>query len=271
MLRTRTHGDAGPRIAVLHGGPGAPGSALGLALGLADRFRVLEPFQRGAGAEPLTVARHVADLDELLTDWTGGRPCPLVGASWGAMLALIFAAERPDLVSAVAMVGSGTFDDASRARYRATLDARMTPELRARLAALDDASLSADERLARKAALLDALYQREPDDDPGPTEPVDARANAETWSDLLARLADGTYPASLSRVRCPVLMLHGEFDPHPGPSIRDSLAPHVRDLTYREFPRCGHEPWRERGARDRFFAALHAWLRAATTGPNDDA
>lgn len=266
VLRARSHGGPGPKVVVLHGGPGAPGSAAGLAAGLADGFTVLEPFQRGAGDEPRTVARHVADLAELLAAWAP-EGCALVGASWGAMLALIFAAERPDAARAVAMVGSGTFDAASRARFKATLAARTTPELQRRSAELDAAPLSDDARLARKAALLEALYQCEPQPEPEAREPVDARANRETWADMLARIADGTYPAAFTRVRCPVRMFHGDFDPHPGPAIRDSLAPHVRDLTYDELPRCGHEPWREPGARADFFARLRAWLRAATPQP----
>lgn len=38
-----------------------------VARGLADSFRVLEPFQLRSAIEPLTVARHVADLHELVS------------------------------------------------------------------------------------------------------------------------------------------------------------------------------------------------------------
>ena len=64
-MRVRTYGTSGPPVVVLHGGPGTPGGMAPVARGLADSFRVLEPFQRGSGGEPLTVARHVADLHEL--------------------------------------------------------------------------------------------------------------------------------------------------------------------------------------------------------------
>src|SRR5690348_13632596 len=108
----REHGpDVPPTIVVLHGGPGAPGSAGGLARALADPARVLEPFQREGGS----VADHIADLHELV----GGRVMSLVGHSWGAMLALAYAAEHP--VRSLVLVCSGTFDVASRAAFRAAL------------------------------------------------------------------------------------------------------------------------------------------------------
>jgi pimeloyl-ACP methyl ester carboxylesterase len=56
-------------------------------------------------------------------------------------------------------------------------------------------------------------------------------------------------------------MLHGAFDPHPGRMIRASLEPHLRELEYHEWERCGHYPWLEKAVRDDFFPVLCAWLR----------
>jgi len=58
-IRARSYGTAGPLVIVLHGGPGAPGYMAPVARGLADSFRIVEPFQRGSGGEPLSVARHM--------------------------------------------------------------------------------------------------------------------------------------------------------------------------------------------------------------------
>jgi pimeloyl-ACP methyl ester carboxylesterase len=68
-IEARRYGSSGPRVVLLHGGPGAPGYLATLADALADAFRVLEPLQRrsaAAGGRPLTVARHVDDLHDLL-------------------------------------------------------------------------------------------------------------------------------------------------------------------------------------------------------------
>ena len=66
-------------------------------------------------------------------------------------------------------------------------------------------------------------------------------------------------------IRSPVVMLHGDYDPHPGPMIRDSLLPVLPDLEYVEIPKSGHDPWVEREAREPFFAALIDWLSEHTT------
>src|SRR5688500_20412214 len=90
-IRVRQYGSRGPNVVVLHGGPGAPGSAAGLARALADDFSVLEPHQRRSGIVPLTVSQHVEDLAGIAPPGSA-----IVGHSWGAMLGVSFAAWFPD-------------------------------------------------------------------------------------------------------------------------------------------------------------------------------
>src|SRR5881397_3652262 len=112
-MKVRKYGISGPQVVVLHGGPGAPGYMAPVARGLADSFRVFEPLQRGSGPEPLTVARHVADLHDLLERRCGNARPALVGHSWGAMLALAYAAEHPGRAASLVLIGCGTFDKAA--------------------------------------------------------------------------------------------------------------------------------------------------------------
>ena len=157
-MRVRRYGESGPLVILLHGGPGAPGCMAPVARGLADRFQVLEPFQRGSGGEPLTVARHVADLRDLIeSEGVGERPA-LVGSSWGAMLALAFAAQHPDLAGPLALVGCGTFDMGARVRMQEIMDARMSQELRERLANLAEEHADPDRELRARARLILPLY-----------------------------------------------------------------------------------------------------------------
>jgi pimeloyl-ACP methyl ester carboxylesterase len=58
-------------------------------------------------------------------------------------------------------------------------------------------------------------------------------------------------------------MIHGDYDPHPGAATRDLLREQIPALEYLELQRCGHEPWRERHARDQFAAVLTDWLAQA--------
>jgi pimeloyl-ACP methyl ester carboxylesterase len=262
MIQVRRHGTSGREVVVVHGGPAAAGSMGPLARALADGFRVLEPWQRGSGAEPLTVARHVADLHEVVETCCPGERPALVGHSWGAMLVLAYGAEHPDAARSLALIGCGTFDLESRARLQQTLEERTTEELRQRVAEMEARVAEPAERLVRTHELMRSREAVEPL--PMPPEPdlppFDGRAHEETWQDMLRCQADGLYPAAFAAITSPLLMLHGDHDPHPGAMIRDGLRRHIPHLQYHELARCGHEPWTERWARDEFYRALREWL-----------
>jgi pimeloyl-ACP methyl ester carboxylesterase len=227
---------------------------------LTSDFRVLEPLQRPSGSEPLTVARHVADLHEVIEAHCAGERPALVGHSWGANLALAYAAEYPESASAIVLVCSGTWDQQARARMHEIMAERMTPALQTKLDEISAEVTDADEALAKQAKIKNSLYEYDVLDEPDETIAVDANSNRETWGDLLRLQTERLYPGAFSAIKTPVLMLHGAHDPHPGPLIRDSLLPHIPHLEYVELARCGHDPWRERHARDEFFNVLQAWL-----------
>ena len=66
----------------------------------------------------------------------------------------------------------------------------------------------------------------------------------------------------------PVLMLHGDVDPHPGLLIAEDLREYIPHLEYVEFAECGHSPWLERRARTAFFSSLiMPWIRARIRKP----
>ena len=266
-MKTRTYGSqGGPWVLVLHGGPGAAGYMAPVARELSDEFRVLEPFQRRSGDEPLTVARHVADLDELIRFRCAGSRPALVGSSWGAMLSLAYTAEHPDRVSGLALIGCGTFDPADRKRMRARLDERIDAAgLRPRLTRLRKEIADPDERLRRYGELLLPVYAHDLITTDQEIEEVDARAHHETWEDMVRMQDEGVYPAAFAAIRCPVLMLHGAADPHPGGRIRKSLEPYLPQLESREWERCGHYPWLEREVREEFFSVLREWLVRVTS------
>jgi pimeloyl-ACP methyl ester carboxylesterase len=255
----REYGASGPRVVLVHGGPGAPGYLEPVAWRLAASCRVTEPWQRGSGRERLTVARHVEDLHDLI-ERSGERPA-VVGHSWGAMLALCHAAAYPGDAASLVLVACGTFDRDSRAALAARIAERTDADLAQRLRELPRRVPHPDERLAALGELLLPAYSFEPTTRRLSCGPADARAHDETWSDMLRLQEAGVYPAAFSAIEAPVLMLHGADDPHPGRQILASLTPYLPAIDYREWERCGHYPWLEAHACDAFFAVLDAWLR----------
>ncbi len=262
-MRLREYGASPRTVILLHGGPGAPGYLAPLARDLSDAFHVLEPFQRRRGTAPLTVARLVADLHELCEE-RSGRPV-IAGHSWGAMLALAFAAAYPRAARALVLIGCGTFDAESREAMLARRDERLAPEARTALEKLGDAIDDPDEHLRALGNLLLPAYSYAPMVTSLDVAACDARGHEDAMADMLRLQDQGVYPAAFAAVRVPVLMLHGAADPHPGRLIRRSLQPYLPQLEYREWERCGHYPWLEAEARTEFLDELRRWLAARFT------
>jgi len=229
-----------------------------VARGLADSYRAIEPFQRGSGSELLTVARHVADLHEVVAACAQDCRPALLGASWGAMLALAYAAAHPGSTGPLVLVGCGTFDPVARAAMQSTVAERMNDEIRAQLKQADQ--LDPNARMKASAEATAPIYSYNPLSLPHADDEVDARAHDETWDDMLRLQTEGVYPAAFSAIKVPVLMVHGAFDPHPGGLTTQTLRPYLPQLDYRELEHCGHYPWIERAAGAAFFSLVRDWL-----------
>ncbi len=261
-IDVRFHGDhALPSVVLLHGGPGGRRSVSRLAQDLSRHYRVLEPLQRRAGDVPLTVERHVHDLAGVAPDGA-----PVIGHSWGAMLALSYASRHPQRVTRLVLIGCGTYDEESRRLYRSGVADRLGRGGLARVAELEEALEHARERSEEDrlfGELARALLEAQSVDlafDPYVDIEPDYLGHVETWADVLRLQRIGVEPAAFRAVTAPVVMLHGMDDPHPGTAIRDSLAGHVADLSYRAFRQCGHVPWAERAAREAFLGVLEESL-----------
>ena len=257
-IAVRTYGTKGPTVVVLHGGPGAPGSVASLCRLMSPWAHVIEPLQRRAGDTQLTVDLHVSDLAAIAPERT-----TLVGHSWGAMLGLSYAANHPERVQNLILVGCGTYDPASRSQYQRVMQERLGPtglEAVNRLErSMDDAdSAEAKDRIfGQIGALAESAqsFDRLPEEEQNQLLP-DHRGHRQTWDDVQARQRTGLEPAGFRAITCPVSMLHGADDPHPGRDTFDVLRRFIPHLRYTEFERCGHEPWTERHAKDAFLEAL---------------
>ena len=92
MTNLRKHGKEPFRIAVIHGGPCAPGEMAPVARELSADWGVLEPLQTAASVEG-----QIEELHGVLND-NADLPVVLVGFSWGAWLGFMLAALYPAFV-----------------------------------------------------------------------------------------------------------------------------------------------------------------------------
>jgi pimeloyl-ACP methyl ester carboxylesterase len=258
VLKVHEYGASGPQVIVIHGGPGACGSMAPIARGIADLFRVLEPFQSATSA---TVSDHVADLHEVVESFSPDAAPALVGHSWGAMLALAYAAAHPDMVGPIVLVCSGTFDLASRERFSINLSERKKDEGARRRFEHALQIQDPDVRFHELGKQTLELYSYDLATTEQEIDESEPGCGESTWEDMVRLQNEGVYPAAFAAIKSPVLMLHGAADPHPGEMIRASLAPYLQELEYREWERCGHYPWLEKATHDEFFSVLRNWLQ----------
>jgi pimeloyl-ACP methyl ester carboxylesterase len=95
----------------------------------------------------------------------------------------------------------------------------------------------------------------------------DVSAFRSVWREAEAMRRSGALARALRRVRAPVVVLHGREDPHPVEGVVEPMIRAGLDVRVVVFERCGHEPWRERYARTKFFEVLNAELARGRGSP----
>jgi pimeloyl-ACP methyl ester carboxylesterase len=241
--------------AVLHGGPGAPGYMAPVARELGKSIGVLEPLQ--------TKESLKGQIDELADQMmvNADLPVTLIGSSWGAVLALLVAAREESIAKKLILVGSAVFDADSSSRIENIRLQRLRPKKRRRYMELKREmektdGESSDSFVEWGGIIFDAdIYNPLTRD----LEVLEVRQEqfAKVWSDYVAlRDRSGFLKSEFSRIKIPVVVIHGEYDPHPIEGIRPFLESCLDNVRFYTLPECGHYPWIERHAREQFFEIL---------------
>jgi len=76
------------------------------------------------------------------------------------------------------------------------------------------------------------------------------------WTEAARLRQTGMLLEYAAAIACPIVAIHGDYDPHPASGVRDPLQRVGRDVRFVLLRDCGHAPWKERYARDEFYATL---------------
>jgi pimeloyl-ACP methyl ester carboxylesterase len=185
----------------------------------ADRG-VLEPLQTAA-----TLEGQVRELRAVLTEHAA-LPATLIGWSWGAMLGFIFTARYPAVVRKLILISSGPFQEPYAAGIKAARLQRLDPEKRMEAesltAALDDPTARGkDAALTRLGDLFTMADTCDPLQPVGGDLPAQYRVNRAVWPQAAALRRDGRLLAMGRQIMCPVVAIHGDYDPIPPPECRN--------------------------------------------------
>jgi proline iminopeptidase len=248
---------SGLPLVLCHGGPGLWDYLGDLAATLSNDFTVYRWDQRAcgrstAGSVPASTSGTLDDLEALRSHF-GHEQWSVLGHSFGAELALLYALLFPDSCRCVAYVsGRGSarwWQTTGRAANRANVERRMTSQQFERLSTLsglDTRSQDEEIEFRRLSWMSDFV-------DPESSDALDTMARTPFAINLAVNRALATDPvfdddalrSACAACRVPMLFIHGTQDPRPleGAAQLSELIP---TATMTVIPGAGHLPWIER-------------------------
>ncbi|HEY3250278.1 MAG TPA: alpha/beta hydrolase [Ignavibacteria bacterium] len=259
MKNVRLYGNSPYNIAVLHGGPGAAGEMAPVAKSLAAKFGVLEPLQTEK-----SVYGQIQELHSQINEF-GELPITLIGYSWGAWLAYMFASLYPDIVKKLILVSAPAFEEKysadifnERLKRLSAAEQEETLKLRELIKDPENINLNNDfERfgeLISKADSFDELPDRET------VITFNPEVHQLVWSQAHTLRINGKIIEFAALIKCPVVAIHGTHDPHLVDGVKLPLSAALTNFRLVLLEKCGHTPWREKYVRDKFFEVLESEL-----------
>ncbi len=260
--------EGAPPVLLLHGGPGAHHDYLyPQMLALADTYRVITYDQRGGGRSktddptPITWQTHVEDLQRIVMEFALIPPT-IVGYSWGALLAMLYAiaSTRDDTMAAPArlvLISPAPITRAWRTEFETTLAERgRSGRILAMREALAASGLRETDAVAyrqRGFELSVAGYFADP---ARATALTPFRVTGRVQQSVWASLEDFDLRDALRAVHCPTLVIHGRQDPIPLESAEAVATALSAQLVVLDD--CGHVPYVEQP--EALFAAIRTFL-----------
>ncbi|MGZ6300473.1 MAG: alpha/beta fold hydrolase [Candidatus Limnocylindria bacterium] len=242
----------GPRLLLLHGGPGLSEYLETLAAELAPAFTVFRYQQRGlapsVGEGDRTVEGHVADAVRVL-DGLGWDRAIIAGHSWGGHLAMHVVVAHPDRALGLAAIDAlGAVGDGGEAVFEKNLVGALSDEEQVRyrdIEAREDAADAPPVGEPESLRILWPYYFGDPPTAPAMPPMLSDRPGSRTaWTSIHDHLERRTLEAGLSAISVPTIVIHGALDPIPAVEAEHTAAllpgAHLRIL-----PGVGHFPWLE--------------------------
>lgn len=246
----------GTPIVMLTGGPGFSSDYFRpVAERLKSRRLAFVLFdQRGTGRSTMSIvdakthafANLVADLEALRKE-LGQEKLILVGHSWGGILSMVYAAEHPDRVRALALIDAGGPTLASAPKFTANVNGRLTAEDAAKIKEWSaPEKMNGDRRRAvfevTKAKTAAYFHDRANACLLTASLTADSFSEAVFWAIIPQVTTAFDLRPRLKNLTAPVLIIHGRSDPlETAQEVHEALAGSRLEM----IEGAGHFPWLE--------------------------
>jgi pimeloyl-ACP methyl ester carboxylesterase len=217
-----------------------------------------------------TVHGQVSEL-RLAMELLATPPVVLIGHSWGAWLSCLVAANHPQAVRKLILIGAPAFEEKYVPLLRDNRLKRLTPDERQEFIDLADrlnrrvegGDATTDlRRLGELSGKADTYDPIPLDFDLPPPSIADKGGEiyAGVWPEAASMRRTGEFLRIAARIECPVVAIHGEYDPTPVEAVAAPLTATLREFQIIVLDKCGHDPWRERWAIDTLYEILERQL-----------
>ena len=223
----RLYGKPPYKIVLVHGGPGAIGSLKGFAQELYNQIK------------------------ENCSDKVS-----LVGHSWGAWLAALFAEKYPELIERIILVGSGPLED----KYVSEIGARRFQNLSEEDGAIFQRLIdnqATDEDMEKIPYIFEKSdnYCLE-DREKHKADNTDSEMHNKVWSEAASLRTNGELLTCFRNIKSKIYLIQGEYDPHPVKGVTIPLQENGVSCETYVLEKCGHSPFMEKYAKDEFYKIL---------------
>ncbi len=255
MQGYRIYGQPPRKIVILHGGPGASGEMRPVAKQLQNIAGVLEPLQQAK-----TIEQQLTNLDNNIKKHTSA-PVILIGWSFGALLAIFYAAIYQKTVKKMVLISTPpleeTYSKNIMKKRRIRMNQHQQKEMQTLMDLLNDPHTNCKDNILKK---LGKLFTEIDNKNPEPSEYTDVECNFEThsalWNEMTTLRSRGTLLEHLKKIQCPISSIHGTYDPHPIDGFHSQMNHTLKEYELIKIDDCGHEPWLERYKKEEFYTVL---------------
>lgn len=239
-----------PNKIILHGGPGAIGSIGDLAKELNDCVEILNRGQ--------SIHDQLEEIRAVVEEFKMRAPI-IIGHSWGAWLAYIYASKYP--TAKIFLISCGCFDE----KYLPLMNKKRNQSL------TEDEQIEVSEFFKGLAAgeelnmdRFGYLMTKMDSYDLRTYEEMGLGFDAEGHDQLMAEIRPLRKEGSLlemgKSIKGEIILIHGSDDPHPFEGVTEPFDREGIKYDSYLLDKCGHNPWRESHAYQRFYEVMRKEL-----------
>lgn len=246
------HGKVPYKIVLVHGGPGAIGSLKNFAEELSKLTGkgIIEALQSQYSIDGL-----IEELYLQIMEYCQEKPT-LIGHSWGAWLAVLFAGKYPRICKNIILVGCPPLED----KYVKEISLRrlrnLSDEDREIVRRMIDHT-AMDEDVKKISGILEKSDNYHLESKGALTvDKAESEMYNRIWDEAVKLRTSGELLKAFKNIQCKVFLIQGVCDPHPIEGVVEPLEENGISCKTYILERCGHSPFMEKYAKEKFYDIL---------------